>query len=113
MGGGKGRGRGEVGRGEGGKEEKEEKGEGGRKSRGKGGGRGRREVIVGVETVILVSCRTLYMIWGVVLTSCNMVKLVCLRKSVCRVSLMVSAVPCNLTEKVHLVNYTRGREAIL
>ena len=42
-----------------------------------------------------------------------MVKLVCLRKSVCRVSLMVSAVPCNLTEKVHLVNYTRGREAIL
>ena len=26
---------------------------------------------------------------------------------------MVSAVPCNLTEKVHLVNYTRGREVIL
>ena len=26
---------------------------------------------------------------------------------------MVSAVPCNLTEEVHLVNYTRGREVIL
>ena len=42
-----------------------------------------------------------------------MLKLVCLRKRVCRVSLMFSAVPCNLTEEVHLVNDTRGREVIL